>query len=398
MLSLDILRVSTRSFKNNRLRTFLTVLGIGIGIGAILFLVSLGYGFQKLILEKIANSDSLLSLDVTAGESEAVKLTKESLADLETIPGVIGVSPVAIRDTQIFGGGFVTDCRVNLANQEYFKLEGISLKQGRFFEPASSEVVVSSATMKLLEFSEDDFSGKKIKLKLFNEEEEKRGSREDLFFEQGGLEYEIVGIVDDDFTAYAYVPIDSVDFSFSYYDKMKVKVSSEDQLALAREKIIERGYYVSAISDIVEQAKQIFNVAQIVLALFGVVALVVSAIGMFNTMTIALLERTQEIGIMKSLGASSFDIWRLFLAESMIIGFSGGVLGLGLGYGLSQLVGFGINQLAKNLGGVQVDLFFTPAWFVIFVVVFSSLVGFVTGFYPARRASKLNPLEALRYK
>ncbi|MDD5652466.1 MAG: FtsX-like permease family protein, partial [Candidatus Moranbacteria bacterium] len=211
--------------------------------------------------------------------------------------------------------------------------------------------------------------------------------------------YYVKGIIEDETQAYAYIDRSSAEeISFDNYDKIKIKVSSDDKLEEVRENVINKGYYVSAISDLVEQAKQIFKISQIILSLFGIVALIVSAIGMFNTMTIALLERTQEIGIMKTLGASSSVIWRVFLVESIAIGFSGGVLGILLGYVGGHISNFGINILARNFGGTEVDLFYIPVWFVFFILIFSILVGAFTGFYPARRASKLNALEALRYK
>jgi len=112
----------------------------------------------------------------------------------------------------------------------------------------------------------------------------------------------------------------------------KVKVSNEQFLASTREQLLNMGFSTSALSDTITEAKKIFSIVQVVLAIFGVIALFVSAIGMFNTITIALPERTQEIGIMKSLGASNRDIWRLFLTESIIMGFAGGIGGLVTSY------------------------------------------------------------------
>jgi putative ABC transport system permease protein len=119
---------------------------------------------------------------------------------------------------------------------------------------------------------------------------------------------------------------------------------------------------------------------------------------MFNTMTIALLERTQEIGIMKALGATSLDIWNMFLAESVIIGFFGGLGGIIMGMVGGELFNYGINLLAGALGGESIDMFYTPYWFVFLIIIFSTFVGLITGFYPARRAANINALEALRYK
>jgi putative ABC transport system permease protein len=132
--------------------------------------------------------------------------------------------------------------------------------------------------------------------------------------------------------------------------------------------------------------------------LFGTIALFVSAIGMFNTMTITLLERTEEIGIMKSIGASDSSISVMFFMESAIMGFLGGISGVVIGWLGGKLFNILINLVATRFGGQQVNLFTTPLWLVFGVIGSSAVVGFLTGFVPARRASKIDPLDALRYK
>lgn len=106
-----------------------------------------------------------------------------------------------------------------------------------------------------------------------------------------------------------------------------------------------------------------------------------------DSLTIAFLERTKEIGIMKSLGASNRDIWKLFLVESVLIGILA-----------SRIFNFFINKLAGFLGGQEVSLFYTPFEFIVIIMILSTVVGALTGLYPSRRAAKLNPLDALRYK
>jgi len=137
---------------------------------------------------------------------------------------------------------------------------------------------------------------------------------------------------------------------------------------------------------------------QSILALFGIISLMVAAIGLINTMTISLLERINEIGIMRAIGASSSDVKKLFLGESVLIGFFGGLAGLGIGFFSSQLFNWGINILARTLGGQALNLFSYPGWFIIFIIFLSTFVGFISGIWPAKRAASLNPLEALRYK
>ena len=115
-------------------------------------------------------------------------------------------------------------------------------------------------------------------------------------------------------------------------------------------------------------------------------------------MTVTLLERTAEIGIMRTIGASSGDIKILFLAEAVIVGFLGGIVGILIG----TSIGFGLNALlnfvASRAGGTGVTLFRYPILFLLFIASFSTIVGFLTGLFPARRAAALNPLDAIRYK
>src|SRR3989339_621820 len=329
MLVIDILRLSTRMFRTNRSRTILTILGISVGIGAILFLVSLGYGLQQLILNRITTSDALLSLDVTTADVSGLRMNSESEKQISAITGVDKTSPMVTSQAQIRIDDISSELLMNFVNHEF----------------------------------------------------------------------KIIGIVEEESSSYVYLPFSvSQDLGIDNYSKIKVKADKKENLDIIRESIIDKGFMVSALSDIIEQANQIFKVVQIVLASFGIVALIVSAIGMFNTMTIALLERTQEIGIMKALGATSVDIWNMFLAESVVIGFLGGLGGIIIGIIGGEIFNYGLNFLAGALGGEKIDLFYTPLWFGLTIIIFSTIVGLMTGFYPARRAANINCLEALRYK
>jgi putative ABC transport system permease protein len=119
---------------------------------------------------------------------------------------------------------------------------------------------------------------------------------------------------------------------------------------------------------------------------------------MFNTMTVTLLERTKEIGIMRTLGASPNDVKYLFVSESVIVGFLGGVSGIVMGVALGLAVNLFLNIVAGQFGGKSVSLFSFPLTFLAFIAVFSAAVGYLTGIFPAKRAAKLNPLDAIRYE
>ncbi|MDA3839820.1 MAG: ABC transporter permease [Patescibacteria group bacterium] len=396
MLVPDLFRLATRMFRTNRSRTILTILGIGVGIGTILFLVSLGYGLQRVILSQITTSDALLSLDVTISDLDGISLNKESVEKIGAIQQVEIISPLVSMSAQMKSNDVSSEVIANFVDSNFFRLDGTTLKDGDFYgENEKNKVIVSLASLQLFSIAEDEAIGKKINFSAYKETD-KSGVRELV---ELGDDFEIVGIADDENSSFVYLPyslveiIGDVDFS-----KIKVKVDKEENLEIVRAFLIDENFLVSALSDIIEQANQIFNVAKIVLALFGVIALIVSAIGMFNTMTIALLERTQEIGIMKALGATSLDIWEMFLSESVIIGFTGGVSGILIGMLGGEIFNNIINMLAGAYGGDKIDLFYTPIWFITTVTIFSTVVGLATGFYPAKRAASISALVALRYK
>jgi putative ABC transport system permease protein len=257
--------------------------------------------------------------------------------------------------------------------------------------------VVSSGTVKLLGLTKDTAIGQTVTLTLNLITQS--GDTEQSVVAQLPTPYTIRGIITDDAVSYAYVPLFSVTtVPLTTFDGLKVKVTAKEFGSTVRDQIIAKGFVVSALSDVIEQANQIFRIVQIVLAALGLVALLVSAIGMFNTMTIALLERTNEIGIMRSIGVTRADVQRLFITESMVMGFLGGVGGIIMGIILGELVNLGFSLLAHRLGGAAVDLFVVPWWFVGVILVFSSFIGLLTGIFPALRAAKMDPLEALRYK
>ncbi|PLX20600.1 hypothetical protein C0584_05150 [Candidatus Parcubacteria bacterium] len=396
MLPPDLFRLATRMFRTNRSRTILTILGISVGIGTILFLVSLGYGLQQVILSQITTSDALLSLDVSVSDLEGISLNQESVDKIRGVSQVEIISPLVSLSSRMKVDQISSEITANFVDANFFRLDGTTLKLGDFYgADEKDKIIVSQASLQLFNIPEEEAIGKKVSFSVYKNVDES-GLRELV---DVGEEFEIVGVADDEASSFAYLPyslsrvIGDVNFS-----KIKVKVDKEESLEIVRSYLIDQNFLVSALSDIIEQANQIFKVAQIVLALFGVIALIVSAIGMFNTMTIALLERTQEIGIMKALGATSADIWQMFLTESVIIGFTGGAGGILIGMLGGEVFNNIINVLAGAYGGDKIDLFFTPAWFIITVTIFSTVVGLITGFYPAKRAAGINALVALRYK
>ncbi len=394
----DLLKLSLRMFKARTMRTLLTVLGMSVGIAAIIFLVSLGYGLQRTLLQKITTSDALVTLDVTPGKADA-KATLDSnvIETLKNIHDVVDVIPVLELSGQGKFGDITLDVNTVSSSASLLKSEGIKINYGRLFtKDETNKIIITKAAAQVLNVPPEEMLGKTVTLTIFQNDASGQVDRKKSFSPKNT--YTIAGIADGDENI-VYLSLDSLEgFPLVSYTKLKVKCASTGILNQVRAEIEQQGFAASSISETIDQANKVFSAIQIVLMVFGMIALIVSAIGMFNTMTIALLERTEEIGIMKAIGASRGSISLMFIMESTLMGFLGAVGGVILGYAEGKILNFFVNVVASRFGGEAVDLFYSPLWFVMTVIAFGAFVGFMTGVFPARQASRIDTLEALRYK
>jgi putative ABC transport system permease protein len=395
----DLIKFSFQSFKNRKSRVAFTVAGVAIGISVILFLISLGYGLQNTIIGRITTAEALLSLDVFSPDPAALPLTQDSIERIGRVEGIESINPKAIVSSQITANNLTSDASINLVRQEYFTFAGLRTEEGDIFDKGSNQIVVTETIAELLNIEKGEILDTEIEITmLFQGKPEFVGGDPEVTVLQDS--FTVVGLLQDsEVLNEIYVHLDDIDPSYiTEYDSIKVKAAGQAELELVRTELTGQGFLVSALSDLAEQANKVFGIIQIILAVFGVFSLLVAAIGLVNTMTVSLLERTNEIGIMRAIGASKADIKKLFLLESTLIGFMGGITGILLGLLASEIVNIILNVVARTLGATTLDVFFTPLWFIVFILVSSAVVGFMSGVFPAGKASKLNTLEALRYK
>jgi ABC-type antimicrobial peptide transport system permease subunit len=403
MTTKDLLKLSTRMFTARRGRTFLTVLGMGIGFGAILFLVSLGYGLQGALLKTITSTGALTALDVAPSVQEGKLLTSSAVEEMRSIGGVDGVETSYNFNARLKIGDTGSDLRAFVASPGYLELEGLKIAEGKPLDPLRQssgeaskknpkEIIVSSAVGKIFGKDPQDLVGQKVSFSLLSSGAEGSLSKTNI----DAADYLIAGVTESE-DAVFYAAEDGLNIpAETPYAKVKVECHSGEVLSSVKDAISQKGFSVSSLSETVAEVNKLFQVVNIVLGLFGIVTLAVSSIGMFNTMTVALLERTREIGIMRSIGAAKSDIFSMFIIESTLMGFFGGIAGIILGVLSGQLVNLIFNIAAKYFGGKSLDLFSYPLWFLGFVLAFSVFIGFATGIGPAKRASALDPFEALR--
>jgi putative ABC transport system permease protein len=400
----DLAQLSTRMFKTNPLRTWLTILGMGVGTGAVVVLVGLGFGLQQIILEQIVFGDSLLSLGVSSSGAQSLRLTPEVVSEFEKNEAIEDAAPMARFPALITYKGLTGNVFIQGVEPPYLRYAGITASAGDVFSDADAgdvdSIMLSPAVLKLFGVPDTEvegFIGQKVSLRLLVPANDGTDAVSEIIIDK---EYTVRGVTKEQSVLNVLMMIPELRnyVGIEEYERVQVKVDNNQNLPIVEEWLVEQGFRVTALSKTVEQASKIFQGIQATLAVFGGIALIVSAIGMFNTMTVTLLERTKEIGIMRTIGASPNDVKYLFVSESVVVGFLGGITGILMGVTLGVTVNLFLNFVAGQFGGQSVSLFSFPLDFLAFIAIFSAAVGYLTGVFPARRASKLNPLDAIRYE
>jgi putative ABC transport system permease protein len=182
------------------------------------------------------------------------------------------------------------------------------------------------------------------------------------------------------------------------YSALKVQVKTVDDVAKVKSQIEFMEFKASTVKDTVDQVNSFFQVFQIILVCVGMISVIVATFGIFNTMTISLIEKTREVGLMKILGVHRVHIRRIFMTESLIIGFAGGFMGVITSLAIGQSINYAIQTMAISSGNVVVAIMYFPILLVPFTMVVAVLISLLAGLYPAHRTTRISPLDALRYE
>jgi putative ABC transport system permease protein len=405
---LRIMRVSLRALARNKMRTFLTCLGIIIGVGAVIAMVSIGSGARAAVENRFANmGTNLLSVrggsrsvgGVHTGGGGWVRLTVEDANAIAQLPAVEGVSPSVNTRAQVVYLNKNWNTQVQGTGQDYPMVRKWDLDLGTYFDEsmvrsAAKVCVVGADVYKNLFEQGEDPLGKTIRvskvpflvLGVFKAKGDTGGfgSRDDMICVPYTTAMKRLQRADN---------IQSIDVSaISAAQTPEAKRQIEDLLRIRHR--IEPGadddFMVQNMAEIAEGAADATNILTILLGSIASISLLVGGIGIMNIMLVSVTERIREIGIRMSVGAKERDILLQFLAEAIVLSTMGGVLGIGLGVGVSKLLKY-ISYFST------ITTVVTPSS-VLLAFIFSASVGIFFGFYPARKASKLDPIEALRYE
>jgi ABC-type antimicrobial peptide transport system permease subunit len=299
------------------------------------------------------------------------------------------------QSNQIGYFGLISEIKIldkTVAVESEIKQEPVSLS-----DSALKKAVVNKTFLKVLGIKENEAVGKKFTTTFVVVGN--LLSKENETVESVPTEYEIIGVTPDEKSPIFFVPfIDLRGLGVENYSQIKIVANNGNDLPTIRQQIEAMGYITSSVSDTVAQINSLFSTLRTMLALLGLMALSVAALGMFNTLTVSLMERTREVGLMKAMGMKSYEVRELFLAESLIMGLCGGVFGLILGFLMGKLLGLILSIFSISKGIGFIDISYIPIIFVILIIVLSLLIGILTGIYPAKRATKISALNALRYE
>lgn len=394
---LDLVKLSLRIFKTKPLRTALTILGMSVGISAVVFLVSFGYGLQYILIGKLVTTeDSLITLAASYPAESGLGIDQKKIEEIKLMPNVSETSSIAEFPGEIKVGelaGLIPIIRVVEPNM--FRLSGTSPDLGVPFKDAELGSILSAQALQLLGIATaTDALGKIAQIKIYFPKPD--GTIEELNIDK---QLPVMGIItDDQQPPIAIVPKEIMPTEPTSYKEILIKAKDIDSVNPLRDVLEKQGFIISARVDLVNQAKKITNIITTTLAVFGITALIVSAIGMFNTMLIGFIERTYEVGVLKSIGATDSEVRNLFLMESAVIGILGGSGGILIGVGFGKILNFGMSFMATKMGGKSFDLFILPTWFGFAVLFLSIMIGVVSGLVPALRAAGLSPREAFLRK
>jgi putative ABC transport system permease protein len=449
----DLTDLAFRNLRESVLRNVLTTLGVAVGVASFVAIISIGVGLQQLASRRLSESglfDTILvtpktnfrGMDRPNPEPESGKpprpLDEDARKEFEKLPNVVEVYP-QIR--------FFTEVRFNNkpfatvvagmpdSSKNSGAFDGM---QGRFFSSTTAdEAILQIEFAKELSEQPSSLLGQDLILRyaerqaLPSSTTSTDTSRNSAEAPTGGfsivpreLHLKIVGIVETE-PAAGYggygngrllMPLgaasalraaqvndlrDIVRDSASNkttYSSLSVRAKSPSQVQAIEDSIKKMGFRAFSLLDASKSLRIFFTVFDLLVGIFGSLALAVATLGIVNTLVMAILERRREIGVLKALGASDADVQQLFFVEAGVMGFLGGILGVGFGWVLSRAMTFGTNFYLYRQNLNPIELTAVPWWLALAALVIAVLVSLAAGLYPASRAAKLNPVDALRYE
>lgn len=448
----DLTELAARNLREALLRNLLTTLGIGVGIASLVAMLSLGIGLQRLATQRLERSGLFNAIFVrpksdlgrAGGPAKQTPPEKSPELDLEARQAMSRLSDVIAVYPQI---RFLTEIRYD-GNSYPTSVAGIPETdrgggafddmQGRFFSgPNADEAILQTGFAERLARQPGSLVGKQIAVRYARREPlpmagGKAGAGSSANAQNGvgagfsvvlqETRLKIVGIVKTDPEGFGgfgrgqlFVPLEVAEQLHATqitdlrqvlrgtnpkpaYSTLTVRVTGPTKVPAVEDAIRKMGFDTFSLLDTTRNLRLFFTVFDLLLGIFGGLALVVATLGIVNTLVMAILERRREIGVLKALGAADQDVRQLFFAEAAVMGLVGGIFGTGLGWAIGRALTLGTDIYLKRRSLPAVDISFVPWWLALGAVAFAVGVSLAAGIYPASRAARLNPVEALKYE
>lgn len=465
MTTLDLIRMALRNLWRTRLRSSLTILGVMIGIGALISMVAFGSGMEKNISDAFTSSGLFSRITITPVKLDmnrpmesltdtsgiSVPLDDELLEKIRLIPGVeeaygeiqqpakvawkenettltyTGVSPEVGKTKayqNLLAGTFLTSdtlgqavISTDLLRRLKIRIDSEDMERAKKKDTANiytylkaEDLIGDTLLLSTATFNPMQMMG----AMMGNQEANPLSERVSPLVIVGVREGESDGPADRSNTDLL-IPegfattIPSIGFNSiteflrkgsgkpDKYATIQVTVANPNNLTPVRQELEKMGLKVFALAEQMKEIRRAFLAVNAVLGVVGFIALIVAGLGIINTLLMSILERTREIGIMKAIGGSEGQIKSVFFGEAAVIGLVGAIGGIILGWLVTLAAGAIINMKIKEMGEVPVDLFYFPWWLIIGSIGFAIGLSLIAGLYPAARAARIDPVEALRW-
>jgi putative ABC transport system permease protein len=453
----DLTELAWRNLREALLRNSLTTLGIGVGVASLVAMLSLGVGLQEMANQRLSRSglfDAIIVAPRTnfrgfgrrpqendGNPAPGGPLDDEARKALQRLPNVVEVYPEIRFPTEIRYDGVpysTVVAGVPESGQRSGAYDGMT---GTFFSgPAADEAILQIEFARQLSPVTSSLIGKELVLRyaerqaLPAEPEANNGRANTTGSGDAGLsggfsvvpreeKLRIVGIVETEPASgfggvgrgRVMIPLQVAeklrvaqtnDFRTmlgarpgrNAYQSLTVRVKSPAVVKDVEDAIKPMGFATYSLLDATSNLRQVFAVFDLLMGIFGSLALIVASLGIINTLVMAILERRREIGVLKALGAADGDIRKLFFVEAGVMGLIGGLLGVAIGWMIGFGMNFATNTYLRRQSLPPLKVSSVPWWMVAAAIAFSIAVSLAAGLYPASRAARLNPVEALRYE
>src|SRR5574341_135032 len=410
----DIFRLSLSHVKKSKMRSWLTIIGIVIGVAAVVAIISIGQGMQESVQARLGSLGADL-ITVTPGFSRAtggsgfgggfrsggagINLTDKDLNVIKQVPGVLYVNGLVSGRSEMVLGTEKTSVSISGVDTAVWRsMVTTQLEAGRYLQPGDSNAVVIGYSLAHDTFLQPITLNRPVTI--------------------GGKSFKVVGIFAQSGgfgggDNAVYMPADyardviTENVSRNTFTSIMVKVADQSLADKIAGDIVQklmpsrhvnprtRDFTVTAFASIQQQIRSVTQTISLFLAAIAAVSLLVGAVGIANTMFMSVMERTRQIGLLKALGATDNEAMKLFLMESGLFGFVGGVIGIIFGILISVIIS-SVGLRAIGPGG-EMNAVVSPQ-LIIFALGFSVFVGVISGVVPARTAAKMNPVDALRFE